>query len=681
MKFIACNFTTKNRRGLSSVVGALLFVVLMVATFSVLGIALNTQTDIVSTARDVSEKDLKKLKEDFVINSVIQNPGDVLQINATNKGQNAAEMFTLIITNSSDIAEGFPTQVYEIPSDTSFLAPNVAKSTDIVKTLGLTMANADPSEKDTYAFKIISSLGTIRNLSIECDEIGLCGQSIGSGGSSGLAVQLFTDGPNGVNTKTSTVIMFVSNIGDVPLEDVYPKRVCPTYGNFFPNVTNAPPVIPGLEAFEPCDLTPLVDPLCGSGPTGSGGNNDGNGICLQPGQTALFKFDGVVAGDIGDVFLFCNEVSGQEYDDTNAPDSNTDCDALTVIDPNDCGGCGPGDDGDELVLSDELFGRPRLFMMFPNLMGDSKEDRGIWSLNIANPTDQSIFINKAIIIAYSPKTGGDYEVFKAQCENDPITVPEVPIAIAPTTDNWSCPETNQLMWQDLGNPQEILPRSVFPFMVKVAPGTIGGSTPEPSNMLIQPVVFSTLGQFGKSGYAASFFLTPAGIANVFLTRNLESTADADIIAEMRGIASGSTVTFNATLADMDTGSPDPNTWEINDDARLIINVHREWTEVTIITANSPGWEDLTVVEFSDGSSQVSGKLTTAITGPNDAKTIQFTAKAPTVTTTKLQVMYILADGTMTDNGTPPQTFTVGPLSEIVLQICPGNPVAMCPPAT
>jgi len=80
MKFIACNFTTKNRRGLSSVVGALLFVVLMVATFSVLGIALNTQTDIVSTARDVSEKDLKKLKEDFVINSVIQNPGDVLQL-------------------------------------------------------------------------------------------------------------------------------------------------------------------------------------------------------------------------------------------------------------------------------------------------------------------------------------------------------------------------------------------------------------------------------------------------------------------------------------------------------------------------------------------------------------------------------------------------------------------------
>jgi len=67
MKSKNCRFNPKKRRGLSSVIGALLFVVLMVATFSVLGIALNTQTDIVSTARDVSDIDLKKQQEDFIV--------------------------------------------------------------------------------------------------------------------------------------------------------------------------------------------------------------------------------------------------------------------------------------------------------------------------------------------------------------------------------------------------------------------------------------------------------------------------------------------------------------------------------------------------------------------------------------------------------------------------------------
>ncbi|NNL37738.1 MAG: hypothetical protein HKP34_05480, partial [Nitrosopumilus sp.] len=37
----------KNRRGLSSVVGALFFTVLMIAGFSVLSLALDAQTDIV----------------------------------------------------------------------------------------------------------------------------------------------------------------------------------------------------------------------------------------------------------------------------------------------------------------------------------------------------------------------------------------------------------------------------------------------------------------------------------------------------------------------------------------------------------------------------------------------------------------------------------------------------------
>jgi len=119
MKFNNCQYTPKKRRGLATIVGALLFVVLVVGIFAVSGIALDSQTDIVTTSKDVADTGLKEQQEDFVYNSVLQLPAGFLQVNLTNQGQNSAEMFTIIMTNKSDIGE--PTQTIEIPSATSFL--------------------------------------------------------------------------------------------------------------------------------------------------------------------------------------------------------------------------------------------------------------------------------------------------------------------------------------------------------------------------------------------------------------------------------------------------------------------------------------------------------------------------------------------------------------------------------
>ena len=55
-------FFPRNRRGLSSVVGALFFTVFMVAGFSVLSLALDAQTDIVTTQRMVTDVEIKNFK-------------------------------------------------------------------------------------------------------------------------------------------------------------------------------------------------------------------------------------------------------------------------------------------------------------------------------------------------------------------------------------------------------------------------------------------------------------------------------------------------------------------------------------------------------------------------------------------------------------------------------------------
>ena len=68
MNFKDCQFSPKNRRGLSSVVGALFFVILMVSAFSMLGGVLQNQGDLGQTAKIVANADLKKQQEAFTIN-------------------------------------------------------------------------------------------------------------------------------------------------------------------------------------------------------------------------------------------------------------------------------------------------------------------------------------------------------------------------------------------------------------------------------------------------------------------------------------------------------------------------------------------------------------------------------------------------------------------------------------
>ncbi len=60
------------RRGVSSIVGAMIFTVLMIGGFSAMSLAMNTQTDIVKTHIAVADIDLKKQQENFNV-SVFTN--------------------------------------------------------------------------------------------------------------------------------------------------------------------------------------------------------------------------------------------------------------------------------------------------------------------------------------------------------------------------------------------------------------------------------------------------------------------------------------------------------------------------------------------------------------------------------------------------------------------------------
>ncbi len=643
MNFKDCQFSPKNRRGLSSVVGALFFVILMVSAFSMLGGVLQNQGDMGQTAKIVANADLKKQQEDFKINIYANPPNQLLSVDVENVGQNHVEIPTLIITNSTDAANGFPTKVYDIPSDTWFVAPDYTQN--IVSTTPITLKLAQNSEDiEVYHFKVISSIGTIKTTTVSCDNT-RCGQ-VGTGGS--LEATLFLNGPNGINNKTSTVVMFVSNTADVTLTDVQPTE------GFTAPMCDDLWTFDNSSATENLFAEDVVS--CDAFPSSS--------ITLDPHTSTMFKWDATISGDVGSVFTFCGAVSGTHPDDGPITSGDPSCDSLTVIDPNDCGGCGTT--GTDFIIRDDLYGRPYLYLMFPNPMGDSLNDEGIWGVMVANPTDADIYVSKVIIVPNSPRATSSDKIFLEICEDK--DTPEKPVTISPTTDKWTCPDSNQLQWKDTSNPQLIKARSVFPFLVKIGAGTLGG-TGDATNIPIEAVVFTTLGQYGKAGYATTVWHDFAAVPNVYLSRNPGSTIDSDIMGELRNIAMGSTITLNATIADMTVNT----NYKINAGTKLIINIPADWTLDSIVS--NVGFDDpVDTQTFPDGSSQITGTLTNDIDGNNDAKTIVFKVTAPVFEEARLYVMHILADGTSTGKSTP-SDLTAGPISETVLQICPA---AGCP---
>jgi hypothetical protein len=641
-------FMKKRRRGLSSVVGALLFVVLMVSTFAVLGVALDSQTDIVSTGRDVSDLDLKKQQEDFIIHSIIQNTGDFLQINLVNRGQNPAEIFTVIITNSTDIANGFPTNTFEIPSETSFLPPGKDDPTNIVSTLGMKLKIPNAGTEN-YDFKVISSLGTIRHLVVVCDsDTNSCGPGASGGGTGSVAVQLLLDGPNGVNTKNSTAVMFVTNTGNVPLKNVTPVNAC---SDMWTELVDGA----GLGDMNPCILDT-------SSPKE-----------LAVGQTVLFPYDMTVAGDVDDEFSFCNGVTAEETDGTPTPPSNIDCDRLTVIDPNDCGGCEGGEGGAKLILVDDLLTRPSLFMTIPSPFGEEAEGGAVWGVNLVNPTEVNMTVSKLTIVVYPPTANDNDKILVKDTSGSTCVVTE----IFPTDGNWSCPKDNTILWQNLDNPLELPARTAKEMLVKVEPGAANTNI---DALIVQANVFTTLGSFGKGeGYQSTMRNGATPLVNVFLQH--ASTPDRDDFHGVlnNGITEMQSKEFYVSLADMD----DTDTTYIETGARVIINVPRDWTDVVLNTWNgfeddpdpiTPG--DQRIVSVGDGSTQITLITDTDIGGDavgdsppyDDVKTVSFNATPPCNDISgenQPYIMYVLADG---KTGTTSGNYPIGPLNEIALVV-------------
>ncbi|HUT06990.1 MAG TPA: hypothetical protein VMW74_09950, partial [Nitrosopumilaceae archaeon] len=396
----------------------------------------------------------------------------------------------------------------------------------------------------------------------------------------------------------------------------------------------------------------------------------GNGVCLGPGQTAIFKWDGTIAGDVGDVFTFCNSAAGEEYDNTPVGPTPLTCDTLDVIDPNDCGGCGPGGDGGEnIILLDDLLIRPSIFITMPSPFGSTGsgggfgDNLGVFGVQVANPTNATFTVSKVTLTAFAPGANNNILIFENSGNNANIS----PDCCSPLLGDWILADENVMVWRDFTNPVVLPPYSAESFLLKVKPAANGGKILE--SVIVQSSVFSSIGSFGKAGYQTTMYSSAGNnwspIANVFLASNINSGATTDILGHKLNLTNGTSVPLISTLADMDKHD---NTY-IKPGAKMTVNLPRDWEYESINQAQSStkfifNATEPQVIFHGDGSTQIIATTNENIGDVNsiEAASITFNAKTPNKETERMYIMYLLTDGITEDD------FAVGPVSETILHV-------------
>jgi len=580
------------RRGISSIVGGIFFLVLMTSGFTVYYVALDSQSQMLDTQQIIADTEVAKIKEKFVVAVSSSGVNNLLSLQVVNTGNNPIEIADIWIINKTDASE--PATRYD---DLDYRDVSIP-----VGYSGNVLENHTPLylTPTIYDIKVISSLGTIQKVEYDV-----------AGGSNVLSAQMVAIPQDVRFGENVTVALIVTNTGEFDVTQVQAN----TEFDVIPNQCRDPPNM----IF--------------------GGPSD-----LGPSQSTMFFWDCILDPPLLNTITFIGNATGLL---SGVPvDSNDASDSVIVRDFTSAGGI--------LILEQELLNRPEIFMAIPSPFGDDDDDadRGLWGVNVVNPTPFPMEVSKVTITAITSRPQLQDKFF----DHLSCGITTVP----PTPASWSCPVQNQLMWQDFANPIIIPGYSVFPFLVQAEPGNLAGANDVIETVVIQVNVFTTLGQFGKTGYGSSFDDGDSALVNVFLSSVKDSIFPADIMINQTSVLAQVPVTFYATIADYDNEA----VYKIQSGSRIIINVPRAWSAVGYPVDPDFNISDATFL----GQTQIIGELNVDIA--SGGKSLEFTATPPCVENPTMYVMYILADGTVTESGIT--QMAIGPLAEIILQVVPNG---------
>jgi len=591
----------RQRKGLSSVVGAVFMVLVMIGALNVIILAFRQQDTVTQAVIDKSNSNLNRLNEQITISDIRLTGSNKLNMTVTNSGGAAAKLASVYLVNESASPK------VEYRYNLNNLVVDGRKS---VSSIGSNLA-FHINHNNKYSVKVVTEAG---NSAI---------RTISPLNSSPLQMALYVIPPTITTGQNVTLLFAVTNNNT---ESTLATTVSPTIRaslNCSPYPSNT------------CKTTDKITAV--------------SNVLIPRGTTYLFKWVYNVKGPIGTVMTFNASLVEAKHGNY-------------VIEK---GRIQPvsGAQVAESFLFARLIQQPEILPIIPNPWGTpgTSTTTGLWGAVIANPSEQAMKVRKVVITALSPRGQSQDQFFQSGSgcsgSNDPAEVEP-----SGSIGTWSCPAINTLVWTPASSPVTISAHSAQPFLVAVHKGSTPNGGGDVQSFLVNMNVFTDYGQFAIAGYDSSIRQTTGAVANVYVS-NTASTSGTPSTSNMKAFNSvqqGQLVVVNATLADLDSST---NT-QIDSNTKLVIDIPKDFSDVHIRSAT--GFSSCTTAtQFSDGSWQISCPLSSALTGASGqaSRTIKFEMYAPTVDETKLYVLYLLADGT-SDTG----AFTVGPVSETVLQV-------------
>ena len=303
----------------------------------------------------------------------------------------------------------------------------------------------------------------------------------------------------------------------------------------------------------------------------------------------------------------------------------------------------------------QILASPETFISFPNPFGDvSGTKTGVFSIVVQNPTDHTFKVNQVSIQLVNPS------------DEDLVTAVT---GVAPST-GWSEGD-NIIVWKNTASPIAVRANDMEEWIVEAQPTNIATSTPVTS---IIYNTYSTFGQFGKGPFTHGVDASPTALVNVFSTTPFGDTTP---IFSIKDIVSGTedqrfnfAITNNGSTAVSSASSPF---------AFMLINVPPGFRDVESVstTEGTDGLStglavnDADFLEFDDGSLQIPVKLTSDLAA-GSTRTYSLTATMPTISVPAFYTFTIVANGTTTNS------VLIGPIAEVVVQVCPTSGTNLCP---
>ena len=570
------------RRGLSSVVGAVFMILVMIGALNVILLAMRQQDTVTQTLIDKSSSSLSRLNEQISITDIKVTNGNKLNMTVANSGGSAAKLASIYIVNET--ASPKTQYRYDLGNDP---VDGRASKTNVGTSLALNV------KTDTkYSIKVVTAAG---------------------------------------NTATSGITS-ISRVALPMSITIVPPTVSP--GS---NVTVLFTVTNNLTEYNlPGSLNPTLSKSLSCSPVGVGcqfiDKINPVGQVIQKGSTAIFQWVTWVNAPDGTVLTFNASLANAKTGNFVITKSN-----VNIVTQS------QGSFQAEQVVGADLLVKPEVFPIFPGPFGASSQ-LSLWGVSIANPVNQTMKVSRIVFTLTSPDAqGNQYQL---------ITPSALPLCgsvaglqmIYHLHGTWTCPGTGIMMWRDTSSPEQIPAYSAATFIVRVQPGTVTSDEPA---FITGVTVFTSYGQFAKTGFAGNMKSAGTSIGNVWLT-DTQTPATAVTNSHMFGNyskpRSGIPFLMNVTVADLDSVS----STKIKAGTSFIINVPPGWSN--IILTNTTAFTNLSVVTHTDTSTQIRGDLINDLGGAASpqAKILAFKGTPPAVVRSTVFIMYVLLDGVTID---------------------------------